>query len=227
MAEKRQTAYKIRIGDLLNGNIVFDGERFSSLEVKNKRISRINLVCNVIDKYSNPEKSFNSLTVDDGTGQIRLKAFSDSAILLEGLDIGDIIKIIGWIRHYNDELYIAPEIAIRVDPKWAYVRKLELIKEYGEFKEEFDSKFSSPTEASQTEVEAAEEIIEKEKVFDSVDSPKAVIIKKIKENTAGIDIEKLILELKLPVDEINKSVKDLIAEGAIYESRPGFLRSLD
>jgi hypothetical protein len=249
--EKRQTAYKIRIGDLLNGNIVFDGERFSSLEVKSKRISRINIVCNVIDKYSNPEKSFNSLTVDDGTGQIRLKAFSDSAVLLEGLDVGDIIRVIGWIRHYNDELYVAPEIAIRVDPKWAYVRKLELIKEYGEFKEEFDSKFSPSQQAQVSEANGeqahgqfgqqahgqfgqqahgqveAEEIIEKEKVFDSVDSPKAVIMKKIKENADGTDVEKLILDLKISVDEINKSIKDLIAEGEIYESRPGFLRSLD
>ena len=231
VSEKRQTAYRIRIGDLLNGNIVFDGERFSSLEVKNKRISRINLVCNVVDKYSNPEKSFNSLTVDDGTGQIRVKAFSDSAILLQGLDIGDIIKVIGWIRHYNDELYVAPEIAIRVDPKWAYVRKLELVKEYGEFKEEFDSKFSpSQAEANGEQAQGqvdAEEIIEKEKVFDSADSPKAIIMKKIKENPDGMDVEKLILDLKISVDEINKSIKDLIAEGEIYESRPGYLRSLD
>jgi len=223
-SEKRQTAYRIRIGDMLNGNIVFDGDRFSSLEVKNRKISRINMICNVIDKYSNPEKNFNALTVDDGTGQIRIKAFSDSAVLLAGLDIGDVIKVIGWARHYNDELYIAPEIAVRIDPKWAYVRKLELVKEYGEFKEEFDSKFQQAPEVA--EAEQAEEIIEKEKI-DLSDSPKSIILKKIKENAEGIDIERLIMDLKMPVDEINKSIKDLIAEGEIYEPRPAYLRSLD
>ena len=227
VSEKRQTAYRIRIGDLLNGNIVFDGERFSSLEVKSRKISRVNLVCNVVDKYSNPEKNFNSLTVDDGTGQIRLKAFSDSAVLLNGLDIGDTTKVIGWIRHYNDELYVAPEIAIRVDPKWAYVRRLELTKEYGEFKEEFEPKFSSENQAQ----EQGEEIITREKVLDTIntnqETPKALIHKKIKENPDGIDVEKLILDLQLPVDDINKTVKDLIAEGEVYEPRPGFLRSLD
>ena len=223
--EKRQTAYKIRIWDLLNASPIMNGDRFSALEVREKRVSRVNVICNVIDKYSNPEKSYNTLTIDDGTGQMRIKAFSDAYILLSGIEIGDTIKIIGFLREYNDELYISPEIAVRVDPKWAYVRKLELIKDYGEFKNEFDEK--PRAKAQEPEYE---EVIEREKIIDNIESietTKATILKKIKENKEGIDIEKLIMELKLPVNEINETVSDLLSEGEIYESRPGFLRSLD
>jgi len=218
MVEKRQTAYKIRIGDLLKGNIVYNGDRFSSLEVSERKISRVNIICNIVDKYSNPEKNYCTLTADDGTGQIRIKAFSDFFAVLDSLEIGDIIKAIGWLRSYNDELYILPEIAVRVNPKWAYVRKLELLKEYGEFKAGFESK---------NEIEPEEEIIEKEKVYDTEDTPKTIILKKIKENKDGIDIEQLIMEVKLAVNEINETVSGLIASGEIYEPRPGFLRSLD
>ncbi|MEM2956294.1 MAG: OB-fold nucleic acid binding domain-containing protein [Candidatus Pacearchaeota archaeon] len=222
MVQLRQVAYKVRICDLLSGNIIFNGERFSSLEIKDKKVSRVNIICNVIDKYTNPEKNFSSLTVDDGTGQVRIKAFSDSISLLDGLDIGDTIKVIGWLRFFNDELYILPEIAIKIDPKWGYVRKLELAKEYGEFKEETQKK---PFE------EEINEIIEKEKILDENIEPeknaKSIILKKIKENPDGIDVEKLIMELNISIDEINDSLKDLIAEGEIYEPRPGHLRSLD
>jgi len=217
MVEKRQIAYKLRIGDLLKGNVVFNGDRFSSLEINERQISRVNVICNIVDKYSNPEKSYNTLTIDDGTGQIRIKAFSDASILLNGLEIGDTIKVIGLLKSYNDELYISPEIAIRVEPKWAYVRKLELIKEYGEFKSGFEPK---------PEI-VEDEIIENEKVYDVEETAKTIILKKIKESKEGIDIEKLIMELKIPANEINETISGLVASGEIYEPRPGFLRSLD
>ena len=220
--EKRQVAYKIRIGDLLNGNIIYNGERFSALEVLNRKVSRVNLICNIVDKYSNPEKSYNSVTIDDGTGQIKIKAFSESAILLENLDIGDTIRVIGWLRFYNDEIYVAPEIAVRMDPKWGYVRKLELIKEYGEFKD------NSVEAIKQPEHEAApEEVIEREKVYDIEESSRTTVLKKIKESKDGIDVEQLILALKVPLNEIREIISSLIAGGEIYEPRPGFLRSLD
>ena len=226
MAQTRQIAYKVRLGDIEKGNIIFDGERFSSLEVGNKKVSRINVISNVVDKYSNPEKNYNALTVDDGTGQIRVKGFSDSSVLLSGLEIGDTIKIIGWLRHFNNEIYIAPEIAVRVDPRWGYVRRLELTKEYGEFKEEAESaEHSEQTEHAEP---LEEEKIEREKIEDEIaESAKSVILKKIRENNEGINVEQLIMSLKISVDEINDSISALISEGEIYEPKPGHLRSLD
>ena len=218
MAEiKRNIAYKIRIGDMISGNIMFDGDRFSSLEVKNKKISRVNVVCNVVDKYSNPEKNYNSLTIDDGTGQIRVKGFSDTSALIANFNVGDTIKIIGLIKHFNNELYILPEIAVRVDAKWAYVRKLELVKEFGEFVEEPQTN-EIPAENISTEKVESEKIEE---------SSRTIILKKIKEDKEGIDVEKLIMSLKFPVNEINEKISELIADGEVYEPKPGHLRSLD
>ena len=53
MAEqfKRNIAYKFRIGDLLIGKPIFDGERFSFLELGDKKIIRVNIIGNITDKY--------------------------------------------------------------------------------------------------------------------------------------------------------------------------------
>ena len=73
---KRETAYKIRVGELLKANQIFDqtpqdnnqprNPRLMHLELGDKKIVRINLIANVVDKYeSEGEKRFASLTVED------------------------------------------------------------------------------------------------------------------------------------------------------------------
>ena len=48
---KRNIAYKFRIGEVLMGKPVMDGERFSFLELGNKKIIRVNIIGNIIEKY--------------------------------------------------------------------------------------------------------------------------------------------------------------------------------
>ena len=70
---QRQIAYKVQAGDIMSGKANFEGERLVSLECAGKNVLRINIMGNVVDKYSNVEKRFASLTVDDGSGQVRIK----------------------------------------------------------------------------------------------------------------------------------------------------------
>jgi len=128
MQEVRQIAYRLSIGDLNSGQLSLDNERFNFLEVAGKKIARINLIASVIDKFSSddPEKQYINLTIDDGSGQIRIKAFSDSTKMLSEIQMGDTICVIGWLRWFNNEIYILPEIVNQVDHKWALVRKMEL-----------------------------------------------------------------------------------------------------
>ena len=56
---KRHIAFKFRIGDLLIGKPIMDGERFSFLELGDKKIMRVNVVGNIVDKYeSEGEKRY-------------------------------------------------------------------------------------------------------------------------------------------------------------------------
>lgn len=197
--KKRNIAYRLRIGDVLKARPVMQEGRLLHLELGDKKIIRVNLIANVIDKFSSDgEKKYANITLDDATGQIRLKAFGDDTNLIKDFTQGDTLQVIGFVREYNQELYITPEIARKVDPKWLLVRKLEMQK----------VKESLPQTAPS--------------------SIREVLLVKIKEaeKDGGIDIDTLIMGSDVKPDTINQEITKLLEDGLIYEPRPGRLRYL-
>jgi len=201
---KRNIAYKLRIGELLIGKPIFDGERFSFLELGNKKIKRVNIVGNIVDKYEmEGERKYLSLTLDDGSGQIKLKAFGDDVNKFKEVNQGDTVAVIGTLRSWNNETYITPEIIKHQNPKYLLVRKLELEKQRAQM--------PAP--------------VEKEKIV----AVKDEILKLIKnsEEEGGIEVDKIILQLQnTSPDIINQEIKKLLEEGIIFEPRPGKMRWL-
>ncbi|HTY43662.1 MAG TPA: OB-fold nucleic acid binding domain-containing protein [Patescibacteria group bacterium] len=201
---KRNIAYKHRIGDILVGKPVSDGERFAFLELGDKKIVRVNIVGNIVDKYENEgESKYLSITIDDGSGQIKLKTFADDVQRFRNFFQGQTVVIIGTLRIYNNELYISPEIIKEIDSRYLIIRKIELEKE--------KKKNFVP--------------LQKNEIFAIKDK----ILEKIKnsEEEGGIETEKIILNLReAPSDIINQEIKKLLEEGIIFEPRPGKVRWL-
>ena len=207
--KKRETAYKLRIGDLLRGNQIFEqGEslnpRLQFVEIGNKTIVRINIVGNVIDKFeSEGERKFASITLDDGSGQIRARLFGEDTTKFNSIIQGDTLVIIGLLRSFNQELYILPEVMRKIDPKYLLVRKLELEKEIPK----------QLTQQQKQEVRAL-----RDEVIDLI---------KNAEEREGIDKEDIIMKLKQSNPQIiSQEIKKLLEEGIIYEPRPGRVRYL-
>jgi RPA family protein len=219
---KRETAYKLRIGDLLNGTPIVEDvpqetadptqtstqttkERFRFLELGEKKIIRVNIIANIIDKYnSDGEKRWGTLTIDDASGQIRLKSFGEEAAKFDELSQGDTVIIIGVLRSYNQELYIAPEIIKKTDPRYLLVRKLEL--------EKHTLRPMNQQTVPNTKLELRDEIIE--------------LIKNAPES-GGISTEEIILKIRSsPPEIVNSEVIKLIEDGVVYEPRPGKVRYL-
>src|SRR3989338_10773159 len=127
---QRQVAFKFKIGDILNGKPTIEEERLKNIEINGKSIARVNVVANVIDKYeSEGEKKYMAFTIDDASGQIRLKVFGDDVDRFKDIGQGHTIMAIGNVRIFNDEIYITPEIIKVLDPRYLLVRKLELEKD--------------------------------------------------------------------------------------------------
>jgi len=197
---KRNVAYKLRVGDILLGKPIIIEERFKHLELGGKEIVRINVVANIVDKYaSEGEKSYGTLTIDDASGQIRIKMFSDEVKKYENINPGNTVMIIGLLRYYNGEVYISPEVISIKEPRYLLVRKLEL-----------------ETEKPKS--------VDKEKIL----AVKDQIIKRVKEaeEDGGIDTEKLVMEIKASPELINQEIKRMLEEGLAYEPRPGRIRYL-
>ena len=201
---KRHIAYKLRIGDLILGKPIMDGERLSFLELGDKKITRVNVVGNIVDKYENQgEKKYIFLKLDDGSGQISLKVFGDDVSKFENISQGMSVLVIGVLRHWNNETYMQPEIIKIQDPKYLLLRKLELEKE--------QSKNATPVEKT------------------GITAIKDKILEKIKdsENEGGIEVDKIIMSLRETSPEIiNQEIKKLLEEGIIFEPRPGKVRYL-
>jgi len=227
--KKREIAHKMRIGDILSGTPIVEEipqeaapnpneeianatqakERFRFLEFKDKRIVRVNIIANIVDMYNSAgDKQYSTLTVDDATGQIRIKAFGDSINLINSLSHGDTILIIGVLRIYGGEVYVSPEIVKKTDSRYLLIRKLEIEgkaknKEYG--KEEIKNKEEKPK------------------------TSKEMIIELIKSSgdSSGISTEDIILKINSANPEaINSELIRLIEDGLIYEPRPGRVRWL-
>ena len=117
--QKRQVAYKIRVSDILNGNL--EKEEFSgNIRLSNTNVSRVNIIATVI--YKSEEFNYSSTVVDDGTGKIQLRSFENNSYFSKA-DVGDAVLVIGKIRDFNGEKYIMPEIFKKIeDSKWADVR---------------------------------------------------------------------------------------------------------
>ncbi|MEM4152654.1 MAG: OB-fold nucleic acid binding domain-containing protein [Candidatus Pacearchaeota archaeon] len=224
--KKRFVAYKVSIGQLIKGKPEFEQERFSRLVLDGKEIVRVNIIATIVDKFINEDGSYASLTLDDGTGTIRVKAFSENIAMFKDFQLGDTVKIIGLLRFFNDELYILPEIIKDIDARWLLVRKLELAQEYGNIYENKKEQISNQDSFSSTEIEIENEKIESEKSEEK--SLRDQIIETIREAEAeeGIDIDKLIMSLKAPVEDINSTIIELLEEGTIFEPKPGRLRIL-
>ncbi len=201
---KRHIAYKFRIGDILIGKPVMDGERFSFLELGNKKIVRVNIIGNIVDKYENQgERKYSFFTLDDGSGQIVLKCFGDDAEKFSQVSQGQTVLVIGVLRNFNNETYISPEVIREQDTKYLLVRKMEIEK----------------VKSQSVEPIAREQIIAvKDKILEAIQNS---------EDEGGIEIDNLIMNLRdISPIIINQEIQKLLEEGIIFEPRPGKVRYL-
>lgn len=204
---KRNTAYKLRIGDILVGKPVMNGEKFGFLELGDKKIVRVNILGNITDKYENPGsedgRKYIFLTLDDGSGQIKLKVFGDDSEKFKDIVQGQTVVVIGVLRHWNNETYVAPELIKEKDSKYLMLRKLE-------------------TERDKPHIEGP---VQKEQIMAIKD--KILNLVKNSEENGGVELDKLIMELRdFSPSMINQEIQRLLEEGIVFEPRPGKIRYL-
>ena len=198
MAEiKRQTAYKASIKQILEAKyVVNQGWEPNYLLLGELRAARINLIAIIIAKEGN------TYTVDDGTGKIQLRTFTEKEF---DSKTGDLVLIIGKPRIFNESKYVVPEILKKLkDKTWLVQRKEEL--------KHLKIKPVQPQiiEQSTPETKSPIQIIEKIKQLDTGE---------------GVKYEELIKEINSVDTE--KYIELLMNEGEIFEIRPGYIKVLD
>lgn len=241
-SQNRQVAFKVRIAELLSGRYVKEeGWNPNYILTKSgRRVSRVNLMGAVVSTPT-VELNYRSMNLDDGSSQISIRSFDESD-MFRGINMGDVVFVIGRPRQYNNQIYIMPEIVKKVQNKlWIEVRKLEIEKETGKIEEASPAKSTQQEahkqNAVKTEQVGGEEVIEEsvaveEKVKNKepkqgADSPQQKIYSMIKEldKGGGAGFEE-ILE-KSGLADAENIISQLLMEGEIFELGKGKLKVLE
>lgn len=243
------TAKKAGLAELATGKYVKKAGFESSyvLTTLGRRLSRVRVLGLVVDKFESEDGKYATLTIDDGTETLRCKAF----INIRMFDVagkGDLVDIMGKIREYNGEVYVAPEIVRKMGADWETMRALELKKVWAEqhrtIKQVRDLQKQS---ADRTELKAlakklnidpedvdgileADElhIIAEEKKIEAGGEAKEKILKLVTslDTGNGADYAEMLKLSGLPEGQVDAAIQDLLESGMCFEPKAGKIKKL-
>ncbi|MFH1053428.1 MAG: hypothetical protein V1740_03345 [Candidatus Woesearchaeota archaeon] len=248
--QKRQTAFKVRIRDILEGEYVkTEGWDPSYILTRlNKKISRVNLISFIIGKSEKNQFDSFYLLIDDGDSQIACRSFEKNDEFLK-VDIGDIVLVIGRPRSYGSEKYIIPEIIKPLNNGWFNYRKKELelldhnpqgedingdehIIDDADLTVEYnrsskDVKEIVKEDIVDNDIIGSEEEIEDEKENDNSGSGHFLITGLIRRFDQGPGADQDLVIKESNVENAEDVINFLLKEGEIFEVSPGKLKVLE
>lgn len=224
MQSLRQTAFKLWVYDIINSPYIKqEGEwEPNYLEFNGNKVSRVNIIANVILKFESDDKNYCNLVLDDGSGTIRVKTWGEDTALISNINIGDMILMIGRPRSYNEEIYINPEIVKKIDnPNLELLRKLELLKRFGKSK---PREKIYETEVIEKEISNEEEIIDVSSV-----SERQKILNLIEKHNSenGASVNEVINNIDINKEKAEQLIQDLLKDGEIYQPKNGRLKIIE
>lgn len=211
-----RSASRLWLQQLWSGQFVdASADVASYLLVGQQQVSRVNVIASVVEVFTHVEKKFSSLTLDDGSSTIRVKVFGHDMKLFENIKLGDVVNVVGRVRKFNEELFIAPEVVARVmNPNVELLRKVELITTVGKFDRSLPlrdlyQEIKEPVMAEHLSVDNS--LSARQKVL--------AFIERVEEASVAD-----VIQAAGNVEEGKSLVKELLKEGEIYQSKPGYVR---
>ena len=221
--QKRQPARKVWIADVLNAKPKINEQGFKTFELKDKETIRVNITAGVIASYTNEEGSYATITLDDSSAQIRIKAWNDDVAKTAHIEIGDVVLVIGRINSSDpgNEIFIRPEIIKKLNIPWMQLRRAELQKEFGLIQpvvtEEVVTDQQHTPETPEETVAPLEGVplAVREKVIQSIEA---------NDIGQGSDMMTVIRNSGVPEPEAEAAINELIMEGEAFQPKPGFIK---
>ncbi len=202
MAFDRQTAYKITIKEILQSEYVKqDGwDPNYILDSFGRKVSKVNIIGVVASK--NDSLNFKSISIDDGSGTIEVRSFSESNPF-ENISVGDVVLVIGKPRAFGNDKYLIGEIIKKVSKEQLKLRHLEI---------EVLNKKARKEESNKS--------TRSDEVFK--------IIKELDEKEGSADINKVIKTAEEKgINNSDEIIKNLLENGDIFEISPGQLKVIE
>jgi len=203
---KRQTAYKCTIATLNKGVFIKkQGWESNYLMTEYGDFSRVNIMAVIVGKEEN------SVTLDDGTGQISGRIFERTE-QLEKIEVGSVVLVIGRPREFNNAIYLTIEIITTIEIGWIAYRKKELA---------LIKKIREISDLPKTEKKTLEpEIVESTGTINSKDRMTKLI--RDLDKGEGASIDDVIKFSKIINGE--ELISDMMMRGEVYEAKAGYIK---
>lgn len=208
MPIQRQTAKPAKIVDLVSGEWVKNEGMEPSFVITplKEKIARARIAGTVVAKYVSEDGNFASLTVDDSTATMQAKQWKETKLVSEA-NVGDLVKLIGKVREYEGDIYIVPEIIVKINPDQESLFRLEVMAEPK--KTVGDGKEEKPAEPEKSDEDL------RKKVISTIEGSKD-----------GIKYSELLEKLGVPEESLEGIINELLGEGICYEPTPGKIKKI-
>jgi len=241
MEPERLVAVRVRAADIAKARF-FPGSRESmeagyAITPLGERVSRANLLGTIVDRFVGEDARYASVTIDDGTGAVRAKAFGEDVKLFESVKPGNAAIIIGKVKEYQGETYLAAESVRVLRPEEANeeaLRKLEILDRLNDRRMVVDAVRRAAAGMSDEELreyarragvdaEALQVVLER-KPEDF--KPRVLEVLQRLDEGNGVDVMRIFEELKLPDAAVERAVDELLEDGSIFEPSPGKFKAI-
>jgi len=242
--QKRIPAKKARIVDITSGKFFPANAQAMKpayvITQFGEKLSRINILATITEKFTSEQGNYASVTIDDTTNAIRAKVFGADTQLFDNLNKGDAVVIIGKVKEYQTEIYVATESARKIPQQqsnYENLRRLELLNNLNEQKKIIDNLRTLKNRMSEEALKKyaednglSEDILEVVMKESEVDyKPQLLkIISQLDTAGSGVEIMKIFEQVKevanLPDIVIEQTVDQLLSDGYIFEPLAGKFR---
>ncbi|UCD02844.1 MAG: hypothetical protein JSV63_03615 [Candidatus Aenigmatarchaeota archaeon] len=216
MPMQRQTAKKVRIVDVVSGEWVKkEGMEPSYIITPLKEnISRMKIAGTVVGKFTSEDGNFSSVTIDDSTATIRAKLWREIA-LLNDVNMGDIVSLIGKVREYEGEIYVVPEMIRKITPDEEALARLDILRGLKGQRQPQPRHAGGHLQQPPPEEPRPEE-----------SDLRKNILTVIEQNEDGIKYGDLIAQVGAPEEGMEAVINELLGEGVCYEPTPGKIKKI-
>ncbi len=203
-----------------------------------EKISRVNIVGTVVDKFIGENQNFVSVVIDDESSSIKLRVFGDSMYVLEKVSVGNLVSVNGKVKNYNGENYIVAEsVRILSDSNWENLHKLRVLENIATRKKiaaELKNLRNDVTEEELEEYakekygldrEILRVILESSKTEIDYKSKILEVIEKL-DGGDGVEVGKLLEILNIPENVVESAITELLSSGTVYEPTVGKLKKV-
>ncbi len=244
--KKRAASQRLTLDEIHKGEFVSaegDFELNYLITDDARKVYRAKVVATVVsDPYVSDDTAYGRVHLDDGFETISGSVFRENTALLDAIELGDLVQIIGKIREWQGEKQLTLEAIAPVHPNFLLLHRLEIVKakkEHYSFLEkaqtiyaEEEEKIRPARERAKKEgipvdiVEALDELKYLEEKEEEPELSKSEVVKNdvlslIEKHPDGIEMDDIQAAFAdvYTVDEVEEAVRELLSTGEIFERR--------